>query len=138
MQSGAFRTHENASTADGITRTYMTLKGPLRDAAGQIAGVVGYSRDISQRKQAEDALQQSERELRTLIESLPQIVWITRPDGWHLHFNPRWTEYTGLTMEESLGHGWNPPFHPDDRAEATRRWQEAVTTGEAYEIEYRL
>jgi PAS domain S-box-containing protein len=138
MRTGEFRTHENESTAGDITRTYMTLKGPLRDAAGQIAGVVGYSRDISQRKRAEEALQQSEAELRTLIESLPQIVWITRPDGWHLHFNQRWMDYTGLTMEESRGDGWAPPFHPEDRAEAIRRWQNAIATGETYEIEYRL
>jgi PAS domain S-box-containing protein len=138
MRTGEFRTHENASTAGDITRTYMTLKGPLRDAAGQVAGVVGYSRDISERKRAEEALRQSESELRTLIESMPQIVWITGPDGRHLQFNQRWMDYTGLTIEESVGDGWNPLFHPDDRAEAIRRWQDALETGDAYDIEYRL
>lgn len=47
-------------------------------------------------------------------------------------------EFTGLTLEESLGHGWNPPFHPDDRARAAARWEEATHNGEPYEIEYRL
>jgi PAS domain S-box-containing protein len=69
---------------------------------------------------------------------LPQIVWITRPDGWHVHFNQRWLDFTGLTLEESLGHGWNPAFHPDDRARAAARWEQATSTGEPYEIEYRL
>ncbi len=75
---------------------------------------------------------------RQLVETLPQIVWITRPDGWHIHFNRQWTEFTGLTLEESLGHGWNPPFHPQDRDRAAAQWEEATRTGEPYEIEYRL
>ena len=85
-----------------------------------------------------DRLEASEDEWRTLVETLPQIVWITRPDGWHEHFNRQWLEFTGLTLEESLGDGWNPPFHPEDRPLAWKLWQEATATGTPYEIEYRL
>ena len=77
-------------------------------------------------------------ELQLIVESMPQIVWNTRPDGWHTYFNRQWCEFTGLTLEESLGHGWNPPFHPEDRARAAARWEQATSTGEPYEIEYRL
>ncbi|MEX1197838.1 MAG: EAL domain-containing protein [Pseudohongiellaceae bacterium] len=80
----------------------------------------------------------SEAEFRTLIETMPQIVWVTLPDGWHLQFNQHWFDFTGLTLHESLGQGWNPAFHPDDQERAAKRWQEAITTGEPYEIEYRL
>ena len=79
-----------------------------------------------------------ERELAQAIETLPQIVWITRPDGWHVHYNQQWMDFTGLTLEASLGFGWNPPFHPDDRGRAAARWAQATSTGEPYEIEYRL
>ena len=75
---------------------------------------------------------------RQLVEALPQIVWITRPDGYHVHFNQQWMDFTGLTLAESLGDGWNPPFHPDERPLARRLWAEATRTGEPYEIEYRL
>ena len=37
---------------------------------------------------------------------MPQMVWITRPDGWNTYFSQQWMDYTGLTLEESLGHGW--------------------------------
>lgn len=73
-----------------------------------------------------------------LLEVLPQIVWVTRPDGWHVHFNQRWMNFTGLTLADSLGFGWNAPFHPDDRGRAAARWSQATTSGEPYEIEYRL
>jgi diguanylate cyclase (GGDEF)-like protein/PAS domain S-box-containing protein len=77
-------------------------------------------------------------EWREMIEALPQIVWVARPDGYHVHFNQPWMDFTGLTLEESLGDGWIPPFHADDRPLARRLWAEATRTGEPYEIEYRL
>lgn len=94
--------------------------------------------DIAERIKVEQLLRDSEAELRQWTEVMPQIAWVTRPDGWHVHFNQRWMDYTGLTLEESLGHGWLPPFHPDDRPLAAERWAHATTTGEPYEIEYRL
>lgn len=77
-------------------------------------------------------------EMQTLSEALPQIVWVTRPDGWHIHYNRRWFEYTGLTWQQSIGHGWNPAFHPEDQPRAAERWRQALESGEPYEIEYRL
>lgn len=95
--------------------------------------------DALERQVAESArLRASLVELTQVVRTLPQIVWVTRPDGWHTYFNQNWMDFTGLTLEESLGHGWNPPFHPEDRDRAARRWAEATSTGERYEIEYRL
>jgi PAS domain S-box-containing protein len=105
---------------------------------GKPSRMVGTVQDITERKRIEDALRESEAQFRTLTETMPQIVWVTRPDGWHTHYNQKWMDYTGLSLEESLGHGWNPPFHPEDRPRAARRWQEATQSGEPYEIEYRL
>lgn len=77
-------------------------------------------------------------EWRDVVETLPQIVWVTRPDGYHVYFNQHWMDFTGLSLKESLGDGWNPPFHPADRALARRLWNKATHTGQPYEIEYRL
>ncbi|HEY9118639.1 MAG TPA: PAS domain S-box protein, partial [Marinobacter sp.] len=86
----------------------------------------------------QDALRTRDAEFRTLVETMPQIVWVTLPDGRHIDFNQHWLDFTGLTLEESLGHGWNPPFHPEDRGLAAERWLQAINSGEPYEIEYRL
>lgn len=94
--------------------------------------------DLSARKLAEEALRTREAEFRTLAEATPQIVWVTLPDGNHIYFNRHWMEFTGLTLEQSLGFGWNPPFHPEDRDRAAQLWQRATESGEPYEIEYRL
>ena len=90
------------------------------------------------RRQAETALRASEAEFRTLAEAMPQIVWMTRPDGWNIYFNQQWVDYTGLTFEESHGHGWNKPFHPDDQQRAWDAWQAATTKLAEYSIECRL
>ncbi len=94
--------------------------------------------DITSRKQVEESLVKSERELSLLAESMPQIVWITRADGWNIYFNQQWVDYTGLTMEESFGHGWVIPFHPDDSGRAWDAWQDAVNNNGVYSIECRL
>ncbi|KAF0202309.1 MAG: PAS/PAC sensor hybrid histidine [Bacteroidetes bacterium] len=95
-------------------------------------------RDITESKQAEEALSKSESEFRLLAESMPQIVWITRSDGWNIFFNQQWVDYTGLSLEESYGHGWNKPFHPDDQERAWDAWQNATTNLATYSLECRL
>ena len=97
-----------------------------------------YARNITERKRAEEKLYESEKEFHSLAESMPQIVWITRPDGWNIYFNQQWVDYTGLTLEESYGHGWNKPFHPDDQQRAWDAWQNATGNLGQYSIECRL
>jgi len=80
----------------------------------------------------------NEQEFRALAEAVPQIVWATQPDGRNIYFNQRWVDYTGLTMEESYGHGWNTPFHPDDKQRAWLAWQRATQLNECYSLECRL
>ena len=94
--------------------------------------------DITSRQDLEMALQESEEAFRTLAEAVPQIVWATRADGWNIFFNKRWVEYTGMTLEESYGHGWNIPFHPDDKKRSWDAWQQATKHGATYSLEVRL
>jgi PAS domain S-box-containing protein len=74
---------------------------------------------------------------RQLAEAIPQLVWTTRPDGYHDYYNQRWYEYTGTTPDQSQGEGWQGPFHPEDMPETLRRWRHSLATGELYETEYR-
>jgi PAS domain S-box-containing protein len=95
--------------------------------------------DLEQRViERTEQLAASEKEFRQLAEAMPQIVWITRADGWNIYFNQQWVDYTGLTLEESYGHGWNKPFHPDDRQRAWDAWQNAITNNGTYSLECRL
>jgi PAS domain S-box-containing protein len=113
---------------------------------------IGAIDDISDRKAAEEQRNQalareqtarheaeaSEQLYRVLAEAIPQIVWTGLPDGWIDYYNQRWFEYTGLTLEETQGWGWQPVLHPDDLENSLERWNYSVQTGETYEVEYRL
>jgi len=83
-------------------------------------------------------LRESERSLRALTESLPQIVWSARPDGTLDLFNRRWEEYTGLSGRTASEMDWLPLVHEEDREQTLRRWRRAVREGTPYELEHRV
>lgn len=73
-----------------------------------------------------------------LANFLPQIVWVTTPTGKNIFFNDEWYSYTGMSIQESQGDGWNKPFHPDDQLRAWEAWQNAVLRNGEYSLECRL
>ncbi|HEY9686673.1 MAG TPA: PAS domain S-box protein [Coleofasciculaceae cyanobacterium] len=97
----------------------------------------GIIRDITKRKETERALQDSEVRFRTLANSVPAIVWTCLPSGEMNFISDRWTEYTGLTSEKSLGYCWMDAVHPEDRTQTRLLWLESVRTETDYEAEYR-
>lgn len=80
----------------------------------------------------------TEGQFAILAESLPQLVWSARPDGYHDYFNRRWHEFTGLTTEQSLGQGWSAAVHPDDLSSVQELWREAMEKGQPFGGEYRI
>jgi PAS domain S-box-containing protein len=76
--------------------------------------------------------------LHAILNAIPQIVWSTLPDGYHDFYNERWYEFTGVPRASTDGEGWNGMFHADDQQRAWRVWRHSLSTGEPYEIEYRL
>lgn len=73
-----------------------------------------------------------------IADAMPQMVWSTRPDGFHDYYNAGWYEFTGVPVGSTDGEGWNGMFHPEDQARAWTRWAQSLATGAPYEIEYRL
>lgn len=76
--------------------------------------------------------------LHVLAQAIPQIVWTAEPDGNLDYYNQHWFDYTGMTLEQTQGWGWQPVLHPDDVQTCIDRWSEAVRTGNPYEVEYRF
>ncbi len=109
-----------------------------RDACGVAVRMVGTVKDITDRHLAVEALRASAAEFRLLAEAMPQMVWITDADGANVYVNQRWIDYTGLTLDESLGAGWTVPFYGDDLPAAERARQQATASGGTYSIECRL
>ena len=125
-------------TRDGRDIVVTSRWSLQRDELGGVKRILEINRDVSDRVRAEAALEESEAAFRTLAELVPQLVWICNPDGLNVYFNQRWVDYTGLTLEESYGRGWNTPFHPEDKQPAWNAWNHAVESGGTYRIECRL
>ncbi len=81
-----------------------------------------------------------ERELyfQTMAEAVPEIIWTAAPNGADDYFNQKCFDYTGMTAEQLQGSGWKEIVHPDDLDECFSKWQNALRTGESYDVEYRL
>ena len=89
-------------------------------------------------RDAQRALSDSESRFRTLADAMPQMVWSTLPDGYHDYYNARWYEFTGVPERSTDGEAWNGMFHPEDQERAWATWRSSLTSGDPYEIEYRL
>ncbi len=124
--------------ADGDIRTVRSRGFQVRDAGNNLIRVIGIDTDVTDHRRTADALKASMGEFRSLAEAMPQMVWITRPDGGNIYFNEQWTAYTGLTLAESSGDGWAKPFHPDDRRRAQEAWRTATDNVGTYSLECRL
>ncbi|MEG4808325.1 PAS domain S-box protein [Microcoleus sp. F8-D3] len=128
---------EDISSDDETSATFLTTKAPWRDANGNILGIIAITRNISDRKLAEESLKQSEERYRSLILATSQIVWISDAEG-RCPDLPSWRAYTGQAEAEAIGFGWLDAIHPDDRQRTAQVWMEAAQTKCLYDIEYRM
>ncbi|MDR9751364.1 PAS domain-containing protein [Pseudomonas sp. SZMC_28357] len=76
--------------------------------------------------------------LQRVVDALPALVWTATAQGDTDFLNQRWRDYTGLTVAQSLGRGWQVAVHADDLTSVTIAWEHAISTGEPYEVEHRL
>ncbi|MEM5425270.1 PAS domain-containing protein [Paraburkholderia ferrariae] len=79
-----------------------------------------------------------ENELSLTVDALPGLVWTAFPDGNIEFVNRRWCEYTGLSLEQASGEGWQAAFHPDDQPGLIDAWRTALASGERGEAEARM
>ena len=76
--------------------------------------------------------------LRALADTMPQMVWTARPDGYLDYYNDRWYEYTGMSREVGGDESWKSIIHPDELQKTLDTWYAAVQSDTRYEIEYRM
>jgi PAS domain S-box-containing protein len=99
---------------------------------------IGFIMDISPVKQAEAALREREQRFSALAESLPELVWMSNPNGERVYTSKRYQEYTGMKSEELMGSRWRQLLHPDDLPHTDALWQRCMESGELYQNEYRI
>ncbi|MBD2329539.1 PAS domain-containing protein [Alkalinema sp. FACHB-956] len=108
------------------------------DLAGKPLRMVGIHRDITDRKHAEAALQESEARFRYLADYAPVLMIMTDAEQHCIHVNKRWLEFTGRTLEQEINHGWMKSIHPHDRAVCSKTYTIAFQAHHPFELEFRL
>jgi PAS domain S-box-containing protein len=120
-------------------RVYFDVSySPIATSDGRSGGVLCIVSETTARVRAERRLAANESRLRTMANSVDQMIWSTRPDGFHDYYNQRWYDFTGVPEGSTDGEAWNGMFHPEDQERAWTVWRECLATGKPYHIEYRL
>jgi len=89
--------------------------------------------DTTDRKRAEQTVRRSEEQLRDLIQTIPAMAFVTRPDGSNEFVSRQWIEFSGLSQEQSAGGGWAAALHPEDSEQHVAKWNAARATGQPFE-----
>ena len=123
---------------DGVFRWFQVRAMPLRDASGHLVRWYLLLTDIEDRKRAEEALCNSERNLSLIINTMPVLAWSARPDGSAEFLSQRWLEYTGFSAEQARDWGWTAAIHRDDAQGLLKIWQSSLVSGAPLEAEARM
>jgi PAS domain S-box-containing protein len=126
-------------TSSGETKWFIGNKIPRKDSQGNVTGIVGISYDITERKKSEEAIKESEKKYRHVVNSIKEVIFSTDAQGLWTFLNPAWTEITGFTIEESLGQNFLNFVHPDDRERNFKLFEPLIQRKKEYcrhEIRY--
>jgi len=128
LATGVRARSEIKRTVDGTVLFYELVVEPLRDSAGTITGVAGASMDITERKQAEQTIQQNEKRFRALIENGRDNISLLDKNGILLWESPATVSTLGYPPDEFTGRNIFQLLHPDDLERVARSFSQLLET----------
>ena len=132
---------EKQTWTDGHVTWVSNTKMPLRDVNGDIIGTFGLSRDITQRKRAEDAHRDSEEKYRSLVSNIPDVVWTVDDQFRFAFIGSNVEKLTGFSQEEVYEKGaqiYLDFLHPDDVHRVREGFRALIAESQPFDVDCRL
>lgn len=124
--------------ATGAPKFWDVVVSPVRSQDGAPQQILVVARDITLQKTFENRVRDSEEHFRALADNIAQLAWMADRTGHLFWYNKRWFDYTGTTLDEMAGWGWQKVHHPDhvDRVVEKIKWH--FETGTPWEDTFPL
>ncbi len=111
---------------------------PVRDKTGAVIGASKIARNAGPHLRQQAELLQSKARFETLANNIAPLSWMAHPDGHLFWYSQRWYDYTGTTLEEMDGWGWEKVQHPDHLERVKKLWGASLAAGEPWEDTFPL
>ncbi|MEO7802223.1 MAG: PAS domain-containing sensor histidine kinase [Ginsengibacter sp.] len=122
----------------GKYRWFLGTALPVKNETGEIVRWFGTCTDINDQKNIETRFRDSEEKFHFMCDAMPQHVWTADAFGQFDYFNQRTLNYFDKPAVDILSNWWTECVHEDDSRKAHTIWKEALSTGEPFEVEFRL
>jgi PAS domain S-box-containing protein len=124
---------------DTLKHFFLTfIYQPIKNLNGEVSGILCVVYDVTEQVETRKKIEDSQVQFSTLANSIPQLAWMARPDGYIYWYNKNWYSYTGSTPEQMEGWGWQSVHDPNELPRVMEGWPESIQTGEPFEMEFPL
>lgn len=111
---------------------------PMMDSQGNVEGIFVFATDVTEKVLVRKQIEESEAQLREIIDTVPAMIWITNALGESVYLNKNWYDYTGQNLKDAEGFGWVEVAHPDDQKYAEESFREADRKRQSFSISFRI
>ncbi len=123
---------------DHLMRSIRSVGRYYYNDNGEAETLTGISIDMTEQKQAQEKITESEKQFRIFADKIQNLAWIANVDGWIYFYNQQWYDYTGTTLNEMEGTGWQKVHHPDKVEQVSEFLKDAWKKDEPFELTCRL
>lgn len=124
---------------DNLKEAYLNfVYQPTRNRKGEIDGIFVHAVDVTEQVVSRQKVEENESRLKDLVDTVPAIIWIAKPEGGANYLNKNWYKFTGQSKEEALERGWLDSVHPNDRDNAVTAVNFANKMREPFSNRFRI